>query len=81
MIKIENFHILCDTTSNNRRVLEVVETQRDLGVVISNDLKWHHQVARAASKANQIASMILNAFNTREPDTIKRYTRPISDHI
>jgi hypothetical protein len=32
-------YCLSDTTSNSRHVLEVVEIERDLGVVVSNDLK------------------------------------------
>ncbi len=64
-------YFLNDTASNTTHVLEVVEAERDLGVVLSNDVKWHHQVVRAASKASQINGMILNAFKTRETNTIK----------
>jgi ribonuclease P/MRP protein subunit RPP40 len=49
---------------------------------VSNDLKWHYQVFRAARKANQITGMILNAFKTREPNTIKTlYTTYIRPHL
>ncbi len=36
----------------------VKKTGSDSPLPLPNDLKWHHQVVRAASKASQITDMI-----------------------
>lgn len=48
-----------------RHTLEVTSVERDLGVLISNDLKLRPQVEAAASKANQMLGMYKKAFRSR----------------
>ena len=38
--------------------LESVNEEKDLGVIISEDLKWEKQCSAAVSKANKILGMI-----------------------
>jgi len=39
--------------------LEHVTEEKDLGVIISEDLKWEKQCSSAVSKANRILGMIM----------------------
>jgi len=40
--------------------LEDVNEEKDLGVIISEDLKWEKQCSSAVSKANRILGMIID---------------------
>ena len=42
----------------DQKQLEVVKEEKDLGVVITNDLKASHQCTAAGNKANRILGMI-----------------------
>ena len=42
----------------NERLLEENTTERDLGVCISNNLKWEHQCNKAAAKANRMLGVL-----------------------
>jgi hypothetical protein len=60
--------------------LEVVESERDLGLVLSSNLKWHNHIEKIVGQANKMMYMIFNAFKTREEDLIlslyKIYIKP-----
>ena len=62
--------------------LELQETilERDLGVMISNDLKWRSQVEAAATKANRVFGIFKRVFQCRSPrlwqTLYKSYIRP-----
>ena len=43
-------------------ILESVNEEKDLGVIISEDLKWDKQCSAAVSKANKILGMIKRSF-------------------
>jgi len=46
----------------NRHYLEETKVERDLGVIISNDLKFNEQVANVVQKANGVLAMIKRTF-------------------
>jgi len=50
--------------------LQTVSEEKDLGVIISDDLKWEKQCSAAVLKANRILGMIKRNFTDRSPDTI-----------
>ena len=45
--------------------LQVVNEQRDLGVIISEDLKWEKQCVAAVKQGNKILGMIKRNFSDR----------------
>jgi len=45
--------------------LENVSEERDLGVIVSEDLKWEKQCSKAVNKANQMLGMIKRNFSDR----------------
>ena len=55
------------STSN----LSETTLERDLGIIISSDLKWRDQVINCANKANKILGMINRTFEYRSFDLIK----------
>ena len=46
--------------------LEQSDSERDLGVQITSDLKHHDQVTRAANKANSVLGTLKSAFTSRD---------------
>ena len=50
--------------------LECVSEEKDLGVIISEDLKWDKQCSEAVKKANRMLGMIKRNFVDRSKDTI-----------
>jgi len=50
--------------------LEHVKEEKDVGVIISEDLKWEKQCGSAVSKANRILGMIKQNFVDRSKETI-----------
>jgi len=64
--------------------LECVSSEKDLGVVISEDLKWDNLCKEVDSKANKILRMIKRNFTDRTKQTIlplyKSLVRPHVDY-
>ena len=62
------------------RALEVASIEKDIGVLISNDLKWEKQVRSAAGKANSKLALIDKTFMYKEKNLMKTlyctYVRP-----
>ena len=54
----------------NGAQLAVVEEERDLGVVISNDLKVSQQCAKSSSAANKLLGCIMRTFCSRNREVI-----------
>ena len=48
-----------------RRTLEATKVERDLGVLLSDDLKVRAQVVAAACKANRTLGRLKKAFRSR----------------
>ena len=62
--------------------IEKTESERDLGIQISANLKYNAQVSKAASKANSMLGMLKRTFVTRNKDIWKRlYTTYIRPHL
>jgi ribonuclease P/MRP protein subunit RPP40 len=68
------------SSDGTRHELEVVESERDLGFVLSSNLKWHNHIVKIVSQANKTIYMLFNAFKSREKDLVltpyKTYIRP-----
>lgn len=57
-------------------------SERDLGIIISNDLKWKNQVLQATNRANTILGMIKRTFRYKSIETIKTlYTALVRPHL
>jgi hypothetical protein len=68
---------------NSENTLKEIETsnlEKDIGVYISNDLKWAKQVNYAAGNANSMLSQLNNTFRYKDKDLMKTlysvYVRP-----
>lgn len=64
--------------------MTVTECERDLGVLVDRELKFHQQTTRTVKKANQILGMIRRAFSTRNQSLIlslyKTMVRPVLEY-
>jgi ribonuclease P/MRP protein subunit RPP40 len=68
----------------NEILTNLVETtlERDLGVMISADLKWRNHVMYCADKPNKVLGMLLRTFEYRDLDLIKSlYTTFVRPHL
>jgi len=50
--------------------LECVSEEKDLGVIVSDDLKWEQQRSQTVAKANKILGLIKRNFTDRSNETI-----------
>ena len=70
------------TMSNQQ--LPVTEQQRDLGVVISKDLKWQQQTEKGCKTANRVLGFIARNFKYKNIEMIlilyKSLVRPHLEH-
>ena len=68
----------------NGRLLETVNEEKDLGIMISSDLKAETQVAYCVKKANQKLSMIKHTFSYIDEEIFlllyKVFIRPILEY-
>jgi len=64
--------------------LQVVSEERDLGIIVSDDLKWEKQCTAAVKQANKILGMIKRNFVDRSKETIlalyKSLVRPYLEY-
>ena len=69
-----------DDSSGATQELQETVLERDLGVLISNDLKWKSQVEAAAAGANRVFGIFKRVFQCRSPrlwqTLYKFYIRP-----
>ena len=60
--------------------IRVMESEKDLGVIINSDMKFKDQVTSVAKKANKTPGMIKRNFEYLNKDALKccmvRYKRP-----
>ena len=58
--------------------------ERDLGVLVSEDLKWARQCVNAANKAKKMLGVLRRSFTSRDVDLWKRlymvYVRPLLEY-
>ena len=59
------------SNSTECTTLETTSAERDLGVVISKDLKWIIQVQKAVNKANLVLGILKRTFSYWTPETVK----------
>ena len=52
----------CQTYKMNRYTLEQVTEEKDLGIIINNELKFHKHRAMVIKKANRILDLIKKSF-------------------
>ena len=50
--------------------LGTVDEEKDLGVIVSKDLKWDKQCSQAVKKANRMLRVIKRNFTDRSKETI-----------
>ena len=55
----------------NGQFLETSESEKDLGVLISNDLKWDKHISKITNKANSILAMIRNSFQCLDIEVVR----------
>ena len=51
-----------EDTSDKWSELSNIETERDLGIMVSEDLNWELQIDNAVKKANRILDMLKRKF-------------------
>ena len=56
---IQSDYFIDDLTKEKRINLEISECERDLGVLVSSDLKWNKHVSNIASKTNKFLGMLV----------------------
>ena len=61
----------------NGHILEHVNDEKDSGVYIDKDLKFHKHTSVATKKVNQVLGVLNNSFNTRDLKTISTLYRTL----
>jgi hypothetical protein len=69
--KNQAFEYSMSVNSIERKILGVTEAERDLGIIITKDLKWGCQTQKAANKANAVLGILKRTFSYWTPDTLK----------
>ena len=70
-----------DYTMNDHRLKEV-RFERDLGVIVDDELKFHTYTATATKKANQNLGVIKKSYQTRDAVTISTlYKAMVRPHL
>ena len=63
-------------------IIEKTLVERDLGIIIANDLKWVHQIEKAVQTAKAIISQIRNSFTYFECELVRLlYVSLIRPHL
>ena len=57
--------------SMNNQVLEKSLIEKDLGILISSDLKWDNHISKITNKANSMLAMIKNSFECHDIEVIR----------
>ena len=70
--------------SLNNTKLAPVSQQKDLGIIISSDLKWEAHISKIVKKANSVLFLIQRAFENKSVQMIgamyKTFVRPILEY-
>ena len=70
-----------DYTMNDHH-LEAISFERDLEVIVDDELKFHQQTATATKKASQILGIIKKSYQTRYAETISTlYKAMVRPHL
>ena len=66
----------------NNHTLDSTKTEKDLGVIIDNELKYHVHAASATKKANQVLSIMKKSYYTRDAKTMPTlYKSMVRPHL
>ena len=66
----------------NGHTLECISSEKDLGVLIDDTLKFHLQTAAATKKANQVLGVIKRSYQTRDTFTMATlYKSMVRPHL
>ena len=75
-------HLLVANYVINGKTLEHVTSQKDLGVMISSDLKWKTQICEQVSKANRMLGKIKPSTSySREKHENQTFSPPHTSEI
>ena len=68
---------------NNKKVkYEMVDKEKDLGVIMQNDLKWNSQCTKAVKTANRVLGMIRRSFSYLNKDiALHLYKTLVRPHL
>ena len=78
----KNAYIFADSTNSTSFPLEVTYRERDLGIIITPDMKWGDQVANAVGKASRALGVLKKTFKSRDPKLWKKlYATHIRSHL
>ena len=73
---------MLNRATEERVALEISSSERDLGIQVSNDLKWKTQCAHAASKGNRVLGMLSRAFVCKDAVMWRTlYTALVRPHL
>ena len=68
--------------NDSNHTLATTSSERDLGIQITSDLKWHSQCSLAASKGNRILGMLNRTFVNKDQELWKMlYTSLVRPHL
>ena len=67
---LKNIYEMSDKLGSIHKI-EKTESERDLGMIITNNLKWSVQVDKAAKTANSVLAQIKNSFTYFEAETVR----------
>jgi hypothetical protein len=77
-----SFEYSMDDGSGDRHILEKTKVERDLGIYISDDLKWKENALRAASKANWMLGQLKRSINYWDATKLRSlYTSYVRPHL
>ena len=80
-LNLDGVYTIADQNGKTSQ-LTAVTSERDLGMVISRDLKPHDQACKAASTANRMLAILRNTFVSRDPILWRRlYTTYVRPHL
>ena len=72
----------CNDYVLDGNALEAVDSEKDLGLIISKDLKWDEQVKSSLCKANQMIAWITRNVICKSKDVMKKiYTCLVRPHL
>ena len=63
--------------SGNKRDIEKTTLERDLGVIVTNDLKLSEHLDRMVRKTNMILGILRRTFESRDPKLWKELYVPL----
>ena len=64
-------YTMIDYVSYSPITLSKTDLEKDLGVLISSNLKWEHQVSKASNTANGILAQIRNSFSYLDTELVR----------